>query len=104
MLGELDKELTGRGHKFVCYADDCITLCRSKRAAERVCVSISAFIETELHMKMNHNKTEVVHAGKVKYLGYSFYMKKEKCRLRLHPKSVVKMKAKLKELTSRSNG
>ena len=27
-----------------------------------------------------------------------------KCRLRLHPKSVAKMKAKLKELTSRSNG
>ena len=28
----------------------------------------------------------------------------EKCRLRLHPKSVIKMKARLKGLTSRSNG
>lgn len=42
--------------------------------------------------------------SKVKYLGYSFYRYKGKCRLRVHPKTVAKMKAKLKELTSRSNG
>ena len=40
----------------------------------------------------------------MKYLGYSFYMMNGKCGLRLHPQSVAKMKVKLKELTSRSNG
>ena len=104
MLNELDKELIRRGHKFVRYADDCLILCRSKRAAERVRNSISIFIESRLHLKVNRDKTEVSYAGKVKYLGYSFYMLKGKCRLRLHPQSVAKMKAKLKELTSRSNG
>ena len=104
MLNELDKELARRGHKFVRYADDSMILVRSKRAAERVRESIATFIESRLHLKVNRDKTEVSYVGRVKYLGYSFYMVKGKCRLRLHPKSVAKMKAKLKELTSRSNG
>ena len=39
-----------------------------------------------------------------KYLGYSFYVMKGKCQLTVHPKDKPKMKAKLKELISRSNG
>ena len=104
MLNELDKELARRRHKFVRYADDCMILVRSKRAAERVRESIATFIESRLHLKVNREKTEVSYVGRAKYLGYSFYMMNGKCRLRLHPKSVAKMKAKLKELTSRSNG
>ena len=104
MLNELDKELARRGHKFVRYADDCMILVRSKRAAERVRESIATFIESRLHLKVNREKTEVAYVGRVKYLGYSFYMMNGQCRLRLHPKSVTKMKAKLKELTSRSKG
>ena len=104
MLNELDNELTRRGHKFVRYADDCMILIRSKRAAERVRETISTFIESRLHLKVNREKTEVAYVGGVKYLGYSFYMMNGKCGLRLHPQSVAKMKVKLKELTSRSNG
>jgi len=104
MLNELDKELSRRGHKFVRYADDCMLLCRSKRAAERVRDSITIFIESRLHLRVNRDKTEVAYVGRVKYLGYSFYVMKGKCRFRLHPKTITKMKAKLKELTSRSNG
>lgn len=104
MLNELDNELTRRGHKFVRYADDCMILCRSKRAAGRVRDSITVFIESQLHLKVNRDKTDVSYAGRVKYLGYSFYVMNGKCRLRLHPKSIIKMRAKLKELTSRSNG
>ena len=40
----------------------------------------------------------------MKCLGYSFYVMKGKCQLTVHPKSKAKMKSKLKELTSRSNG
>ena len=104
MLNELDKELAHRGHKFVRYADDCMILVRSKRAGERVRDTIATFIESRLHLKVNREKTEVAYVGRVKYLGYSFYVMNGQCRLRLHPKSVTKMKAKLKELTSRSNG
>jgi hypothetical protein len=40
----------------------------------------------------------------VKYLGYAFYRYKGKCRLRVHPKTVAKMKKRIRELTARSNG
>lgn len=36
VLDELDKELEGRGHKFVRYADDCNIYVRSRKAGERV--------------------------------------------------------------------
>ena len=104
MLNELDKELERRGLPFVRYADDSMIFCKSKRAATRVKESITRFIEGELYLKVNKEKTVVSYVKGVKYLGYSFYMSKGKCQLTVHPKSKAKMKAKLKELTSRSNG
>ena len=104
MLNELDKELTNRGHKFVRYADDCIILCKSKRAAQRVKQSVVEYIEKQLLLRVNKEKTKVGYIKGLKFLGYSFYIMKGKCLLSLHPKSLNKMKAKLKELTSRSNG
>lgn len=104
MLNELDWELERRGHKFVRYADDMVILCKSKRSAERVMGSIIRFIEDKLFLKVNMEKSQTVPISKVKFLGYSFYKMKGEGRLRVHPKSVSKMKAKLKELTSRSNG
>jgi group II intron reverse transcriptase/maturase len=104
MLNELDKELERRGHKFVRYADDMIILCKSKRSAARVMSSITRFIEEMLFLKVNRDKSQVAYITKVKFLGYAFYQTKGKWRLRTHPKSVVKMKSKIKELTSRSNG
>lgn len=46
----------------------------------------------------------MAHISKVKYLGYTFYRYKGKCRFRVHPKSVVKMKNKIRELTDRNKG
>ena len=104
MLNELDKELERRGHRFVRYADDCMIFCKSKKSAERTLKNIIPFIEGKLFLKVNRNKTEVAHISKVKYLGYSFYRYKGKCRFRVHPKSVTKMKNKIRELTDRNNG
>ena len=104
MLNEMDKELENRGHKFVRYADDLMILCRSKRSAERTMNSMTRFIEEKLFLKVNRNKSQTAYISKVKFLGYSFYKRKGKGRLRVHPKSVARMKAKIKELTSRSNG
>lgn len=104
MLNELDKELEKRGHKFFRYADDCMILCKSKRAAQRTLTNIVAFIENELFLKVNVEKTVVAHIKDVKFLGYSFYIYQGKGLLRVHPKSIAKMKEKIKTLTSRSNG
>ena len=104
MLNELDKELERRGHRFVRYADDCMIFCRSKKSAERTLENILPFIEGKLFLKVNRKKTKVAHSSKVKYLGYSFYRYKGKCRFRVHPKSVSKMKDKIRELTDRNSG
>ena len=103
MLNELDKELERRGHKFVRYADDCMILCKSRKSAERTLKHIIPFITEKLYLKINLEKTTVNHISKVKYLGYSFYRNKGKCRMRVHPKSIEKMKNRLRELTIRGN-
>ena len=62
------------------------------------------FIEGRLKLKVNREKTECAYIGKLKYLGYGFYVSRGKCRLRLHKKSEAKLRRKLKQITSRSNG
>ena len=103
MLNELDKELEQRGHRFVRYADDLLILCKSKRAATRTMENLVPYIEQKLFLKVNREKSTVAYIRQVKFLGYSFYMNRG-CRLRIHLKSVEKMRSKIKELTSRSNG
>ena len=104
MLNELDKELERRGHRFVRYADDCMVFCKSRKSAVRTMENILPYIEKKLFLKVNRRKTKVAHVSKVKYLGYGFYRYKGKCKMRVHPKSIAKMRARLKELTSRNNG
>lgn len=77
VLNELDKELERRGHPFVRYADDSLIFCKSKRGAERVCEGLTHYIEKKLHLKVNREKTEVGYVRGMKYLGYSFYKKRE---------------------------
>ena len=62
------------------------------------------FIEEKLFLKVNRSKSQTAYIRKVKFLGYSFYERKGEGRLRVHQKSVTKMKARIKELTSRNNG
>jgi group II intron reverse transcriptase/maturase len=104
MLNEPDKELSLRGHRFVRYADDCMIFCKSRKSAERTLKNIIPFIEGKLFLKVNGDKTKVSHISRVKFLGYSFYMVKGRCRLRVHPKTVAKLKNRIRELTKRSNG
>ena len=104
MLNELDWELARRGHRFVRYADDLMIFCKSRRAAERTLDHIIPYVEEKLFLKVNRKKTAVANISKVKFLGYGFYRYKGECRLRVHPKSVGKMKVKIRQLTSRSNG
>jgi RNA-directed DNA polymerase len=103
MLDELDKELERRGHRFCRYADDCNIYVRSKRSAERVMSSISKFIEEELSLKVNQAKSEVGSPKQRKFLGFSFYQNKKVVAVRIHQKSIARIKDKVRKLTSRSN-
>lgn len=103
MLNELDKELEVRGLNFVRYADDCIILVKSEKAANRVLASITKFIEKKLGLKVNSEKSKVTRPTKTKYLGFSFWMSKGgKWKPKPHLKSYQKLIRKLKQLTDRS--
>lgn len=103
MLNELDIELTKRGLKFCRYADDANIYVKSKKAAERVMGSVTRFLEQELKLKVNQEKSAVGRPWKLKFLGFSFYAKKDGMGIRVHPASLKKFKEKLKEITGRSN-
>ena len=103
MLNELDKELTARGLSFVRYADDCIILVKSEKAANRVLNSITKFIEEKLGLKVNAEKSKVTRPTQTKYLGFSFWATKGgKWKPKPHIKSYQKLERRLKQLTDRS--
>ena len=101
VLNELDHELERRGHKFVRYADDLVIFCGSKASAKQTLEHIIPYIEGKLFLKVNREKTVVAYAGKIKFLGYGFYKSQRGFKLRVHKKSQMKMRKRVKELTSR---
>lgn len=106
MLNELDKELEARGLRFTRYADDCIILVGSSKAADRVIESVTKFIEKKLGLKVNMTKSKVSKPNDIKYLGFGFYKDNfdGMWKAKPHEISVKKLRTQLKELTSRSWG
>ena len=103
MLNELDKELEKRGLKFTRYADDCIIVVQSEKAANRVMESITKFIEKKLGLKVNVEKSKIARPNQIKYLGFGFYYTKTGIiKPKPHLKSIQKFKRKLKQITKRS--
>ena len=104
MLNELDKELEKRGLRFVRYADDCLIMVRSEKAANHVMESATRYIEKKLGLKVNVEKSKVARPRGIKYLGFGFYKDKQgRWKPKPHLKSVQKFEQKLKDITSRSN-
>lgn len=103
MLDQLDKELEARGLRFTRYADDCIIMVGSSKAADRVMKNVSMFIENKLGLKVNMTKSKVSKPNDIKYLGFGFFMDKNDglWKAKPHAKSVEKLKLKLKKLTGR---
>ena len=104
MLNELDKELVRRGLKYVRYADDCVIAVKSKASANRVMHTTTRWIEENLGLKVNAEKTHVCRPDKLKYLGFGFYKqpKEQKWATRPHESSVEKFQRTLKKLCKRS--
>ena len=102
MLDELDKELEKRGHRFCRYADDCNIYVKSKRAGERVMVSITDFIEGKLKLKVNKDKSAVERPWKRKFLGFTLGLMFGKAYSSISKQSLKKHKDKLRKILSRS--
>ncbi|MFU1798784.1 group II intron maturase-specific domain-containing protein, partial [Paenibacillus azoreducens] len=90
-----------RGLRFVRYADDCNIFVASKRAGERVMESVTRYVEGKLKLKVNREKSAVDRPWNRKFLGFSFLSNK-KATIRLAPKTIHRLKEKIRELTSRT--
>jgi group II intron reverse transcriptase/maturase len=103
LLDDLDKELEKRGHRFVRYADDFQVYVKSEAAGERVKTSLERFLKKRLRLKVNRKKSAVGRPWKRKFLGYRATTDR-KPKLKPDPKSVKRLKTKLKELFGRGRG
>ena len=101
MLDDLDHELERRGHTFVRYADDLRVYVASERAATRVLVGVTAFVERRLKLKVNRVKSGVAPATRRGLLGFGFFKGNGNVKVRLDPKAKDRLKARLRRLTSR---
>ena len=70
VLDDLDKELERRGHRFCRYADDSNIYVRTQKAGERVMASVRRFLEEELQLRVNREKSAVAPVQERQFLGY----------------------------------
>ena len=98
--------MSRRGVNIVRYADDIIVEAKSKRAAERLLESSRKYLENKLKLKLNMEKSKAVsvYSQKFKFLGFTLGKNQMGVMIRVHKQSLKKAKAKLKELTARSQG
>ena len=103
VLDAMDKELEARGHSFVRYADDISIYVKSEKAAQRVKDSATEYIERELKLRVNREKTQVSQPEQSTLLGFSFFQSKGKWEIRIAPKALKRVKEKIRAKTKRSD-
>lgn len=102
LLDDLDKELERRGLPFVRYADDFAVFAKSLRSAERIMASVSRHLTDELRLVVNQEKSRVVACEEFEFLGFAF--RKSRATINVAPKSLLRFKRRIRELTGRSRG
>jgi group II intron reverse transcriptase/maturase len=94
-LDALDQELERRGLAFSRYADDCNIYVSSPRAAERVLVSITEWIQKNLRLEVNATKSGIGRAWERKFLGFRI---NPEGKIEVAPQNVERFRNKVREL------
>jgi RNA-directed DNA polymerase len=102
LLDDLDKELEGRGLRFVRYADDFLIFVKSVRSAQRVFASVQSYLTQHLKLVVNQQKSSVGPAQGCEYLGFTFFG--SRVTIKVAPKKLKAFKRRVKQLTGRSRG
>lgn len=100
LLDDLDRELEGRGHRFVRYADDLMVLVKSERAGQRVKTNLTTYLDRQLKLPVNEKKSCVAKIDQCVFLGFTF----RRGKLRWSAAAFADFKHRLRELTGRSWG
>jgi RNA-directed DNA polymerase len=100
VLDLLDQRLTQSGFRFARYADDFVVLCRSHALAQQALAFVDDVLRNELGLALAPNKTKVTSFLK----GFDFLgFRVSKRRISIREKSIEKLKARVRLLTTRSH-
>lgn len=94
-LHPLDEELEKRGVSFVRYADDIAIFASSPRSAERIYQSVVAWIEKNLKIEVNREKSGSGPSDESSLLGFRLYADG---RIGVSPNSIHKLKSRVRQL------
>ena len=94
-LDPLDKELERRGVSFVRYADDIAIYASSPRSAQRILESVIGWIEKNLKVPVNREKSGSGPTEESSLLGFRLY---SDGRIGLSPKAIGRMKQNVRRL------
>ncbi len=100
LLDDLDRELEGRRHRFVRYADDLMVLVKSDRAGQRVKANLTTYLDRQLKLPVNEKKSQVAKIDQCVFLGFTF----KRGKLRWSDAAFADFKHRIRELTGRSWG
>ena len=96
-LNAFDWQLDQAGYRFIRYADDFVVLCQSQAEAKEA-LDLVTHILKNLELHLSPEKTHITTYGK----GYSFLGFQISSRsVRMRPKSVEKLKEKVRDITRR---
>jgi RNA-directed DNA polymerase len=99
VLNELDQEMEKRGHRYCRWADDFVILVKTERAAGRVMDGITTYLEKELGLPVNREKSKTAPSKDVEFLGFQVLRGK----IRVSTKSRERFKEKIRAMTKRNN-
>lgn len=103
MLNDLDRELERRGHAFARYADDANVYLGSRKAAEHAFGTIERYLESELRLQINRDKSAVARASTRDFLGYGL-VGRETARLKVAAASLVRVRRRVKNVLRETRG
>ena len=97
-LHPLDCELAKRGVAFVRYADDIAIFAGSERAAKRILASVVKWIEEELKVEVNRDKSGTGRSQDTQLLGFRIHREGE---VSVAPHALKRLKQKVREIWER---
>lgn len=103
LLTDFDRELERRGHAFVRYADDSNVYLASRAAADHAFEAIRHYLESELKLQINPEKSAVARASERDFLGYGLFGR-ERAKLKVAVASTQRLRKRVKDVLRQNRG
>lgn len=103
LLTDFDRELERRCHAFVRYADDSNVYLASRTAADHAFEAMRSYLESELKLQINPDKSAVARASERDFLGYGL-VGRERARLKVAAASIQRLRRRVKDVLRENRG